>query len=179
MKVEWLIVDEIQCGLGRTGAFLASSALGAAGDYYLFSKSLGGGLAKVSAVLIASDRYQPGFDLRHSSTFADDDFSSAIALRVGVYQYDCAGSENGPSEARTSCSTRINNGPSEARTSRSNRTKQLVLVHLESGYEGCLRNFDTAKLAHLLLAFLLLVQQLAFARYIAAIAFRRHVLAHG
>ncbi|MER6522078.1 aminotransferase class III-fold pyridoxal phosphate-dependent enzyme [Streptomyces sp. NPDC001553] len=74
-----LVFDEIQCGMGRTGTFLASEPSGVVADYYLFSKSLGGGLAKVSALLVAEDRYVPEFGRHHTSTFADDDFSSRIA----------------------------------------------------------------------------------------------------
>ncbi|MFD0374261.1 aminotransferase class III-fold pyridoxal phosphate-dependent enzyme [Streptomyces sp. NPDC127112] len=74
-----LVFDEIQCGMGRTGTFLASEPSGVAADYYLLSKSLGGGLAKVSAMLVAEDRYVPEFGRHHTSTFADDDFSSRIA----------------------------------------------------------------------------------------------------
>ncbi|MCG8458685.1 MAG: aminotransferase class III-fold pyridoxal phosphate-dependent enzyme, partial [Holophagales bacterium] len=44
-----LMVDEIQSGLGRVGAFTAASQVGLKGDYYLFGKSLGGGLTKISA----------------------------------------------------------------------------------------------------------------------------------
>ncbi|MET9763733.1 aminotransferase class III-fold pyridoxal phosphate-dependent enzyme [Streptomyces sp. NPDC006372] len=74
-----LVFDEIQSGMGRTGTFLASETSGVAADYYLFSKSLGGGLAKVSALLVAADRYVAEFGRHHTSTFADDDFSSLIA----------------------------------------------------------------------------------------------------
>ncbi|GGW42027.1 hypothetical protein GCM10010503_17900 [Streptomyces lucensis JCM 4490] len=74
-----LVFDEIQCGMGRTGTFLASEGSGVAADYYLFSKSLGGGLAKVSALLVDEKRYVPEFGRHHTSTFADDDFSSRIA----------------------------------------------------------------------------------------------------
>ncbi|MBQ0826574.1 aminotransferase class III-fold pyridoxal phosphate-dependent enzyme [Streptomyces tagetis] len=74
-----LVFDEIQCGMGRTGPFLASEASGVRADYYLFSKSLGGGLAKVSALLVAEDRYVPEFGRHHTSTFADDDFSARVA----------------------------------------------------------------------------------------------------
>jgi acetylornithine/succinyldiaminopimelate/putrescine aminotransferase/predicted amino acid dehydrogenase len=75
-----LVIDEIQSGMGRTGEFLASAASGVRGDYYLFSKSLGGGLAKVSALLVQRDRYVEEFGMLHTSTFAEDDFSCAIAL---------------------------------------------------------------------------------------------------
>lgn len=74
------ILDEIQCGMGRTGSFLASERSGVSADYYLLSKALGGGLAKVSALLVDKDRSLPDFGYVHTSTFADDDFSSAVAL---------------------------------------------------------------------------------------------------
>jgi acetylornithine/succinyldiaminopimelate/putrescine aminotransferase/predicted amino acid dehydrogenase len=77
-----LIIDEIQCGMGRCGTFLASSSSGVRGDYYLLSKSLGGGLAKISALMVDGERYDHEFGYLHTSTFADDDFSSAIALGV-------------------------------------------------------------------------------------------------
>jgi acetylornithine/succinyldiaminopimelate/putrescine aminotransferase/predicted amino acid dehydrogenase len=75
-----LVFDEIQTGMGRTGTFLCSERLGVRGDYYLLSKSLGGGLAKVAALLVDRERFQPEFDYLHTSTFADDDYSSAIAV---------------------------------------------------------------------------------------------------
>ncbi|MFD7500131.1 aspartate aminotransferase family protein [Streptomyces sp. NPDC059850] len=77
-----LVVDEIQTGVGRTGAFFASSRIGLRGDYYTLAKSLGGGLAKTSVLLVRSDRYQQEFELLHSSTFAKDSFSCSIALKV-------------------------------------------------------------------------------------------------
>ncbi len=75
-----LVLDEIQSGMGRTGAFFASEHAGVPGDYYLLSKSLGAGLAKISAVLIARERYIDEFGYLHTSTTADDDFSSELAL---------------------------------------------------------------------------------------------------
>src|SRR5262249_35419377 len=77
-----LIADECQTGLGRTGTFLASSALGLHPDYVVLSKALGGGLAKISALLIEKKRYRDEFDLKHTSTYADDDFSCSIALKT-------------------------------------------------------------------------------------------------
>lgn len=77
-----LIFDEIQSGLGRTGTFLAAEHAGVAADYYTFSKSLGGGLAKIGAMLVRRERYEPPFGMLHTSTFAEDDFSSAIALKT-------------------------------------------------------------------------------------------------
>ncbi|MDR7090638.1 aminotransferase class III-fold pyridoxal phosphate-dependent enzyme [Cellvibrio fibrivorans] len=77
-----LIIDEIQSGMGRSGTFLASTQIPVKGDYYTFSKSLGGGIAKVSATLIKKSRLRKEFSLVHSSTFAEDDYSSGIALTV-------------------------------------------------------------------------------------------------
>jgi acetylornithine/succinyldiaminopimelate/putrescine aminotransferase/predicted amino acid dehydrogenase len=77
-----LIADECQTGLGRTGHFLASETLGVEPDYIVLSKALGGGLAKISACLVRRESYRDRFDLRHTSTFADDDYSCAIALKT-------------------------------------------------------------------------------------------------
>ena len=75
-----LIVDEIQCGLGRTGRFLASDGVRA--GYYLFGKALGGAVTKISAVAIDRARYVERFDEHSSSTFAGDGLSCAIATKV-------------------------------------------------------------------------------------------------
>ncbi len=77
-----LIIDEIQCGMGRTGTFTAAEALGLRGDYYCFSKSLGGGLAKVSAMMVDRQQYQTEFGYLHGSTFAEDKLGCATALRT-------------------------------------------------------------------------------------------------
>ncbi|ARF75845.1 aspartate aminotransferase family protein [Kitasatospora albolonga] len=77
-----LIVDEIHSGMGRTGAFLASSHMGLQGDYYTLAKSIGGGIAKNSVALFYQDRFRPEFEVLHSSTFAKDGFSAAIAMKV-------------------------------------------------------------------------------------------------
>ncbi len=75
-----LIFDEIQCGMGRTGTFTYSEQTGVIADYYLFSKSLGGGLSKISALLIKDTLYEEDFGFIHTLTFAEDDHSSALAL---------------------------------------------------------------------------------------------------
>ena len=74
-----LIVDEIQSGMGRTGRFFAASGIGLVGDYYTLAKSLGAGIAKISAVMFRASRYQHDFALHHSSTFSEDDFSCRAA----------------------------------------------------------------------------------------------------
>jgi len=77
-----LVVDECQTGLGRTGAFLACDHHGLTPDLVVLSKILGGGLAKIAALLIRTDRYRPELGVIHTSTYADDDLSAAVALRV-------------------------------------------------------------------------------------------------
>lgn len=77
-----LVFDEIQSGMGRTGTWLYSSQIGVAADYYTLSKSLGGGLAKISALLVRSEQYVEEFGLLHTSTFTEDDFSCALALEA-------------------------------------------------------------------------------------------------
>ena len=91
--VEWLnavtakynipiIVDEIQTGLGRTGSLLASDKIGLRKDYICLSKALGGGIAKIGALLVSEERFVEDFAILNTSTFADDGFSAAIAKEV-------------------------------------------------------------------------------------------------
>ena len=75
-----LIFDEIQCGMGRTGTFLASEPARVRADHYLLAKALGGGLVKTSAVLVDRDRYVDDVGRHHTSTFADDEISAEVAL---------------------------------------------------------------------------------------------------
>jgi len=75
-----LVFDEIQTGMGRTGTFLYAEQLDITADYYLLSKSLGGGLAKISAMLVEEETYVNEFSLISSSTYAEDDHSAAISL---------------------------------------------------------------------------------------------------
>jgi acetylornithine/succinyldiaminopimelate/putrescine aminotransferase/predicted amino acid dehydrogenase len=77
-----IVADEIQTGMGRTGSFLASESLGLDPDYICLGKSLGGGLAKIGALLVKRRRFVPEFSLTHTSTFAEDDFSCGIALKA-------------------------------------------------------------------------------------------------
>ncbi|MBM7086288.1 aspartate aminotransferase family protein [Micromonospora sp. MMS20-R2-29] len=77
-----IVVDEIQSGLGRTGAFFASSQIGFAADYLTLAKGLGGGITKTAVTLVAQRRYRRDFALVHSSTFARDGLSTAVTARV-------------------------------------------------------------------------------------------------
>jgi acetylornithine/succinyldiaminopimelate/putrescine aminotransferase/predicted amino acid dehydrogenase len=77
-----LIADEVQSGMGRTGAFLASERLGLEPDYVCLAKSLGGGIAKIGALLIRRRRFVEEFSVKHTSTFAEDEYGCAIALEA-------------------------------------------------------------------------------------------------
>ncbi|MEU2361691.1 ornithine--oxo-acid transaminase [Streptomyces noursei] len=86
------IADEIQSGLGRTGATFACEQEGVAPDVYVLGKALGGGVVPVSAVV--SSRavlgvFRPG---EHGSTFGGNPLACAVGLeviallRTGEYQ---------------------------------------------------------------------------------------------
>lgn len=77
-----LIADEIHCGMGRTGSFTYSKKIGLKPDYVLFSKSLGGGIAKVSVCCVQEELYQEEFSMLHASTFAEDDMGCAVAIEA-------------------------------------------------------------------------------------------------
>ena len=80
-----LILDEVQTGLGRTGAMLAEEHEGVVADVTLIGKALGGGFYPVSAVLsnqAVLGTLQPG---QHGSTFGGNPLACAVAraaLRV-------------------------------------------------------------------------------------------------
>jgi acetylornithine/N-succinyldiaminopimelate aminotransferase len=73
--------DEIQCGLGRTGTFLACRGYGIEPDVVTMAKGLGGGVP-VGAVMAgekASDVLQPG---DHGSTFGGNLLAAACGIVV-------------------------------------------------------------------------------------------------
>ena len=76
------IVDEIQTGLGRTGAMLASTEVGLDPDVILLSKALGGGVVPIGACVVRPGLLPSDFTVFHSSTFADNNFTSFVAGRV-------------------------------------------------------------------------------------------------
>jgi acetylornithine/N-succinyldiaminopimelate aminotransferase len=76
-----MIADEIQTGVGRTGAFLASPALGAKPDAVVLAKSLGGGVP-IGAFLArgkAAKAFEPG---DHGSTFGGNHLACSAAYYV-------------------------------------------------------------------------------------------------
>ena len=77
-----LIADEIQTGLGRTGATFECQNAGIVPDLYLLGKALGGGIVPVSAVVGNADVLgvlQPG---EHGSTFGGNPLAAAIGRAV-------------------------------------------------------------------------------------------------
>ncbi|SKA79519.1 ornithine--oxo-acid transaminase [Agreia bicolorata] len=87
-----MIADEIQSGLGRTGATFACDLVGVVPDLYLLGKALGGGIVPVSAVVGNADILgvlNPG---EHGSTFGGNPLAAAVGhavvdlLATGEYQ---------------------------------------------------------------------------------------------
>jgi ornithine--oxo-acid transaminase len=77
-----LIADEIQSGLGRTGATLACDHDGVRPDLVLLGKALGGGIVPISAVVGRADviaTLDPG---SHGSTFGGNPLACSIAREV-------------------------------------------------------------------------------------------------
>lgn len=79
------VADEIQCGLGRTGRFLAVEHWNVEPDMVLLSKSLSGGHVPVGAVLMRKVIFDKIFDrmdraVVHGSTFAKNDLAMAAGI---------------------------------------------------------------------------------------------------
>ncbi|WP_322857950.1 acetylornithine transaminase [Mycobacterium shigaense] len=76
-----LVLDEVQTGIGRTGAFFAHQHDGITPDVVALAKGLGGGLpiGAVLAVGPAADLLTPGL---HGSTFGGNPVCTAAALAV-------------------------------------------------------------------------------------------------
>jgi ornithine--oxo-acid transaminase len=87
-----MIADEIQSGLGRTGATFACEHEDVVPDMYLLGKALGGGIVPVSAVVSSRQVlgvFRPG---QHGSTFGGSPLACAVGreviamLATGEYQ---------------------------------------------------------------------------------------------
>jgi len=74
-----LILDEIQTGLGRVGAWWAAGTEGVVPDILLSGKILSGGVVPVGAVLATDEVFRPLDDdpMLHSSTFAGSPLAAA------------------------------------------------------------------------------------------------------
>jgi acetylornithine aminotransferase len=76
-----LVLDEIQCGVGRTGSFFAWEQLGVRPDAVTLAKGLANGLP-IGALLVADgapDGFAPG---DHGSTFGGNPVACAAAVAV-------------------------------------------------------------------------------------------------
>lgn len=76
-----LVLDEVQSGMGRTGAWFAHEADGIRPDVITLAKGLGGGLPIGAMVALgaAADLFTPG---SHGSTFGGNPVACAAALAV-------------------------------------------------------------------------------------------------
>ena len=79
------VADEIQTGLGRTGAFLAIEHWGVEPDMVLIAKALSGGHVPVGAVMCRKRIFDKVFSrmdkaVVHGSTFAKNDMAMAAGL---------------------------------------------------------------------------------------------------
>ena len=76
-----LVGDEIQCGYGRTGTFLAHEQAGIVPDLLTVAKPMAGGLpmGAILATKEIADTMQPG---DHGTTFGGGPFLSHVALHV-------------------------------------------------------------------------------------------------
>ena len=76
-----LIFDEVQCGMGRTGAFLSYQSHGVTPDIVTIAKGLGGGFP--IGAMLASDKAASGFAPGdHASTFGGNPLATAVANYV-------------------------------------------------------------------------------------------------
>ena len=79
------VADEIQCGMGRTGRFLASEHWGVEPDIVLLAKALSGGFVPVGATVTRKWIFDAVFDrmdraVVHGSTFSKNDLAMAAGL---------------------------------------------------------------------------------------------------
>jgi putrescine aminotransferase len=92
-----LILDEVQTGLGRTGALFACQHYGVTPDIMTLAKALGGGVIPVGAFIARPELWEVFRDnpLLHSSTFG----GNPLACAAGVAAIDAIIEENLPQRA--------------------------------------------------------------------------------
>ncbi|MFA6940905.1 MAG: acetylornithine transaminase [Clostridiaceae bacterium] len=76
-----MILDEVQCGIGRTGSFFAYQGYGVMPDVVCMAKALGGGfpIGAIAARGKAKDVLTPG---DHGSTFGGNPLACSVAIAV-------------------------------------------------------------------------------------------------
>jgi putrescine aminotransferase len=77
-----LIVDEVQTGMGRTGAMFAVEHWGVQPDIICLAKALGGGVMPIGAVVATEEVFSRFFDnpFLHTTTFGGNPLACAAAL---------------------------------------------------------------------------------------------------
>lgn len=80
-----LVLDEVQTGMHRTGAFLAGQHYQADPDMVILAKALSGGLMPTAAVLMTDEIYASTYGsfkraIVHTSTFSENSLSMRAAL---------------------------------------------------------------------------------------------------
>jgi putrescine aminotransferase len=86
-----MILDEIQSGLGRLGAWWGADLEGVVPDILLCGKILGGGVMPAGGVVTSATMFKPLDDdpLLHSSTFAGSPLAAAaVTATIGVIRAD-------------------------------------------------------------------------------------------
>lgn len=78
----FLIIDEVQTGMGRTGQNFASEFEGVKPDLMVLGKSLGGGVMPIGACVATVDAFEPLIEdpLAHTSTFGGNPLACAAGL---------------------------------------------------------------------------------------------------
>ena len=98
-----LVLDEVQTGMYRTGAFLAAHHYGVEPDMVILAKALSGGLIPCGAVLMTDAVFDSVYDslhraIVHTSTFSEN----GLAMRAGLATLDVLEAEDlGARAART------------------------------------------------------------------------------
>ncbi|WP_425089056.1 aspartate aminotransferase family protein [Stappia sp.] len=81
-----LILDEVMCGAGRTGSFLACEQEGVAPDIVTLAKGLGGGYQPIAAVMCTAEVYRTIVEgsgsFVHGHTYSAHPLACAAALAV-------------------------------------------------------------------------------------------------
>lgn len=96
-----LIIDEVQTGLGRTGALFACNHFGIAPDILVLAKALGGGIMPIGACIMTKEVYQSAYGTQptlHTSTFGGNPLACTAALAT----LEVLDQEQMPKQARTS-----------------------------------------------------------------------------
>ncbi len=81
-----LILDEVMCGMGRTGSIFACSAEGVCPDLITIAKGLGAGYQPIGAVMLSRDIYRAFADgsglFQHGHTYIGHPVAAAAADKV-------------------------------------------------------------------------------------------------